>query len=78
MNLSKKLMTPLPMNLDGNKKVLAIHIYGDEKIRLWKRCEMVMMRFMILMEIEVVYIWKYILQFGYNYMNLGDLKITRI
>jgi hypothetical protein len=71
-------MTPLPMNLDGNKKVLAIHIYGDEKIRLWKRCEMVMMRFMILMEIEVVYIWKYILQFGYNYMNLGDLKITRI
>ena len=26
------------MNLeDGNKKVLAAHIYGDEEIRLWKR-----------------------------------------
>ena len=25
------------MDLDGNRKVLAIHIYGDEEIRLWKR-----------------------------------------
>ena len=34
----EKLVTPVLMNLeDGNKKVLAIHIYGDEKIRLWKR-----------------------------------------
>ena len=33
----EKLVTPLLMNLDGNKKVLAIHIYGDEKIGLWKR-----------------------------------------
>jgi hypothetical protein len=34
----EKLVTPILMNLDdGNKKVLAIHIYGDEKIRLWKR-----------------------------------------
>lgn len=32
----EKLVTPLLMNLDGTKKVLAIHIYGDEKIRLWK------------------------------------------
>jgi hypothetical protein len=23
--------------LDGNRKVLGIHVYGDEKIRLWKR-----------------------------------------
>jgi hypothetical protein len=33
----EKLVTPILMNLDRNKKVLAIHIYGDEKIRLWKR-----------------------------------------
>jgi hypothetical protein len=33
----EKLVTPILMNLDGNKKVLAIHVYGDEKIRLWKR-----------------------------------------
>jgi hypothetical protein len=33
----ERLVTPILMNLDGNKKVLAIHIYGDEKIRLWKR-----------------------------------------
>ena len=33
----EKLVTPLLMNLDGNKKALAIHIYGDEKIGLWKR-----------------------------------------
>ena len=33
----EKLVTPVLMNLDENKKVLAIHIYGDEKIRLWKR-----------------------------------------
>jgi hypothetical protein len=33
----EKLVTPILINLDGNKKVLAIHIYGDEKIRLWKR-----------------------------------------
>ena len=34
----EKPVTPILMNLeDGNKKVLAIHIYGDEKIRLWKR-----------------------------------------
>ena len=25
------------MNLDGNKRVLAVHVYGDEKIRLWKK-----------------------------------------
>ena len=31
-------MTPILMNLeDGNKKVLAVHVYGDEKKRLWKR-----------------------------------------
>jgi hypothetical protein len=28
---------PILMDLDGYKKVLAIHIYGDENIRLWKR-----------------------------------------
>jgi hypothetical protein len=33
----EKLVTPFVMNLDGNKKVLAVHVYGDEKIRLWKR-----------------------------------------
>jgi hypothetical protein len=34
----EKLVTPILMDLEGrNKKVLAIHIYGDEKIRLWKR-----------------------------------------
>ncbi|HJT46844.1 MAG TPA: hypothetical protein VJ729_01590 [Nitrososphaeraceae archaeon] len=34
----EKLVTPILMNLeDENKKVLAVHIYGDEKIRLWKR-----------------------------------------
>ena len=33
----EKLVTSVLMNLYGNKKVLAIHIYGDEKIRLWKR-----------------------------------------
>jgi hypothetical protein len=34
----EKLVTPILINLeDENKKVLAIHIYGDEKIRLWKR-----------------------------------------
>ena len=33
----EKLVTPILMNLDGNKKALAIQIYGDEKIRLWKR-----------------------------------------
>jgi hypothetical protein len=33
----ERLVTPSLINLDGNKKVLAIHIYGDEKIRLWKR-----------------------------------------
>ena len=33
----EKLVTPILMNLkDGNKKVLAVHVYGDEKIRLWK------------------------------------------
>jgi hypothetical protein len=32
----KKLVTPILMDLDGNRKVLAIHVYGDEKIRLWK------------------------------------------
>jgi hypothetical protein len=34
----EKLVTPILMNLeDENKKVLAVHVYGDEKIRLWKR-----------------------------------------
>lgn len=34
----EKLVTPILMNLEhGNKKVLAVHIYGDEKIKLWKR-----------------------------------------
>ena len=34
----EKLVTPILMNMeDENKKVLAVHIYGDEKIRLWKR-----------------------------------------
>jgi hypothetical protein len=34
----EKLVTPILMNLDdGNKKVLGVHVYGDEKIRLWKR-----------------------------------------
>src|SRR5919206_707344 len=34
----EKLVTPILMNLeDGNKKVLAVHVYGDEEIRLWKR-----------------------------------------
>ena len=34
----EKLVTPILMNLeDGNKKVLAVHVYGDEKIRLWKK-----------------------------------------
>jgi hypothetical protein len=33
----EKLVTPILMDLDGNRKVLAIHIYGDEEIRLWKR-----------------------------------------
>ena len=33
----EKLVTPILMDLDGDRKVLAIHIYGDEKIRLWKR-----------------------------------------
>jgi hypothetical protein len=34
----ENLVTPILMNLeDGNKKVLAVHVYGDEKIRLWKR-----------------------------------------
>ena len=34
----EKLVTPILMNLEhGNKKVLAVHVYGDEKIRLWKR-----------------------------------------
>jgi hypothetical protein len=35
----EKLVTPILMNLeDENKKVLAVHVYGDDKIRLWKRC----------------------------------------
>jgi hypothetical protein len=34
----EKLVTPILMDLDGNRKVLAICVYGDEKIRLWKRC----------------------------------------
>ena len=34
----EKLVTPILMNLeDENKKVLAVHVYGDEKMRLWKR-----------------------------------------
>jgi hypothetical protein len=33
----EKLVTPMLMDLDGNRKVLAIHVHGDEKIRLWKR-----------------------------------------
>ena len=34
----EKLVTPILMNLEhGNKKVLAVHVYGDEKIRLWKK-----------------------------------------
>ena len=34
----EKLVTPILMNLeDDNKKVLGVHVYGDEKIRLWKR-----------------------------------------
>jgi hypothetical protein len=34
----EKLVTPILMNLeDENKKVLAVHVYGDENIRLWKR-----------------------------------------
>jgi hypothetical protein len=34
----EKLVTPILMSLeDGNKKVLAVHVYGDEKIRLWKK-----------------------------------------
>jgi|SRR5690242_2722433 len=34
----EKLVTPILMNLeDRNKKVLAVHVYSDEKIRLWKR-----------------------------------------
>jgi hypothetical protein len=34
----EKLVTPILMNLeDQNKKVLAVHIYGDDKIKLWKR-----------------------------------------
>ena len=34
----EKLVTPILMNLEhGNKKVLAVHVYGDEEIRLWKR-----------------------------------------
>ena len=34
----EKLVTPILMSLEhGNKKVLAVHVYGDEKIRLWKR-----------------------------------------
>ena len=32
------LVTPILMNLEHeNKKVLAVHVYGDEKIRLWKK-----------------------------------------
>jgi hypothetical protein len=35
----EKLVTPILMNLeDENKKVLAVHVYGDDKIKLWKRC----------------------------------------
>ena len=34
----EKLVTPILMSLEhGNKKVLAVHVYGDEKIRLWKK-----------------------------------------
>jgi len=33
----EKLVTPILTDLDGYRKVLAIHVYGDEKIRLWKR-----------------------------------------
>jgi len=33
----EKLVTPFLIDLDGNRKVLGIHVYGDEKIRLWKR-----------------------------------------
>ena len=33
----ERLVTPILTDLDGYKKVLAIHIYGDENIRLWKR-----------------------------------------
>jgi hypothetical protein len=34
----EKLVTPILMNLEHeNKKVLAVHVYGDEKIRLWKK-----------------------------------------
>lgn len=43
----EKLVTPILMNLDDNKNgdvlrkkrrnVLGIHVFGDEKIRLWKR-----------------------------------------
>jgi hypothetical protein len=36
--LAIKLVTSILMNLkDGNKKVIAVHIHGDEKIRLWKK-----------------------------------------
>ena len=37
-NREEKLVTPILTNLeDKNKKVLGVHVYGDEKIRLWKR-----------------------------------------
>ncbi|PWU82380.1 MAG: hypothetical protein DLM72_02165 [Candidatus Nitrosopolaris wilkensis] len=33
----EKLVTPILIDLDGNRKVLGIHVYGDEKVRLSKR-----------------------------------------
>ena len=37
--MEEKLVTPILMDFDtnGRKKVLAIHIYGNDKIKLWKR-----------------------------------------
>jgi hypothetical protein len=38
--MEEKLITPILMDLDinGRKEVLGIHMYGDDKIELRKRC----------------------------------------
>ena len=38
--MEEKLITPILMDLDinGRKEVLGIHMYGGDKIELWKRC----------------------------------------